>query len=470
MKTAIDYKKILNIINKNSIPIFFITPNPNRAIGFEGEIKNYHIVCSQNTDIINYMKKAGVSVFCLKKEDIKNSGRILEDAKTIEFIKEKSKGKTANIITFKPSPKIAKICRESNFRYIGNDWKLNRILENKIEFVRITNKLNLPNAGSRVIRLKKEKDFNFYFKHGEKLVVQLPRGFSGNSTFLVENKRDLERIFEKYKDREVKMSNYLKGETYTVNICISKFGTAISQPIFQITGLTSFNKNKLGTSGNDYAYAANLSRSVKKEIFSQSQKIANYIKKIGYKGIFGLDFIVSGENAHLIEINPRLVGSIPVFTKLQIQNEQTPFLLVHILEFLEKTEFQKTINYFIDSSSEFSPLFSKWEKGRVFNASQLILRNTGKTSIKIAKSLFSGIYEIKRNKPVFKKKAYWMTKNLRENELLIQCAGEKSIIDPDMEYANIQTSYGIMRDSRSLKTEFKNKISVFLSGIKLKKR
>jgi len=449
-------KKLLN--QKNIGPIFFVTSNPNRGIGLEKEIKDYHIICSQSTDIVDFLREEEVSVFCIDDESIKNSGKILEDKKVINYIKSKSKDQIANVITFKPSPKIQKICEDNDFRYIGNDWKLNRRLENKVEFVNITNKLNIPNAKSKITRIENSEEFKSQFDSKEKYVIQLPRGYSGNSTFLIKDRNDLENIIENYKGRTVKLSKYLKGNTYTINICVGKFGIILSQPIFQITGLTDYNKNQLGTSGNDYQQKNKFSNKQREEIFKLTKKIGEYMKKLNYKGIFGLDYIVSEKSIDLIEVNPRLVASIPVFTKLQIQNKEIPFLFLHFLEFLNISYNMKQLSPYLS--------YEEWENKNDYNFSQLILRNTKSGSIKIIKSIVSGIYELKNDKLILKQKTYY-AKKIKQNEVFIQCLKKNNIINSDTEYANIQFPCGVMKNE-NIDKNVKEIIDLIISQIELK--
>lgn len=432
--------KIKRLLNKKEIgPVFFVTPNPNRGIGLEKEIENYHIICSQKTDLVESLKEEKIAILCIEDEKIKNSGKLLENKEVLNYIKKEAKGRQINIITFKPSPKISKICTDNNFRYLGNDWKLNRKFENKIEFANITNHLKIPNAKSKVVKLQKNNEKILNMLEKNQLIFQLPRGFSGNSTFLIENKKDLKNIIVKYAGREFKVSKFLKGNTYTTNACVTKFDIAVSQPIFQITGLTDYNRNKLGTSGNDYVCGEKLSAFEKKKIFDYTKKIGEYMSQSGYQGIFGLDFIVNKNAVDLIEINPRFIGSIPVFTKLQIQKGEIPFLLLHLFEFLKiNYDFEILKNYF---SYDF------WRKQDNYNFSQLILRNTKENDIKIKKTMISGIYETKEDKLVLRNKNYF-SKELEEDKLLIQCSKKNSVISPDAECANLQFGCSIMKGNK----------------------
>ena len=265
----------------------------------------------------------------------------------------------------------------------------------------------------------------------------------------------MDEIFKKYKNRKVKLSEYFKGETYTINACVIGNEILISKPIFQITGLSSYNKNSFGgTCGNDYIYPKKLRKEQRKEIFDCTKKVGDYIKKLGYKGIFGLDLVVNNKKVNLIEINPRIIGSMSLFTKLQIQNNQIPFLSLSILEFAAPVIIK-------------NDNFKEWDKEDNFNASQLILRNTKNKPIKIIKSLRSGIYEIKENKLFLKKETYSTDKKMKKNEFLIQCSAKGRVVSPDIEYANIQVSYGIMRNEKEFEHHFNFAIKIILKEIKI---
>lgn len=439
LKNSMISEKIEKFL-KDAGPIFFVTPSPVRAIGLEKSLPDFHIICSENSDTISEMQAENVKIFLIEGEGLVNAGKILRSRTVIEYIKENSKGRVPNIITFKSSPMIAKVCEENGFRYLGSDWKLNRRWEDKILFAEITNDLGVSNANSRV--LKAENDFpfeNFDFSNDKKFVIQFSRGYSGNSSFLIDSLEEMQNIISANQGKKTRIARYIQGDSYTLDVCIGKFGVLMSYPIFQITGFSEFNKNILGTCGNDYAFAKNLSDKAIKNMRCAVEKISKKMFEEGYIGIAGFDFVFEGDEIHMIEVNPRLVGSIPVLTKLQIASGDFPFLLLHILSFMD-FDFQD---------------FTFLKEANRFDFSQLIFRNNSSKGVVVEKIPATGVYEIESGHLCFVNEAYFTDNSMKSSQFFIQTVGRGSVISPDMEYANIQFPYGIMENRGEFSDNFK---------------
>lgn len=434
-------------------PIFFITPSAGRAIGLEKELPDFHIVCGQDSKDAGLMRNAGLKVFCLGKET-KNAGKILLEEEAIKYIKDHSPKNNSNIITFKPSPMIEKACERHGFRYLGNDWRVSHSFEDKIKFAKITSELGLRNASSRTMRIEKAITPELDFSDGRSYVLQFSRGYSGNSTFRAKNGEDLEKIWKSNEGRQVKISDFIEGESYTFDVCIGESGTFISQPILQITGFSKFNRNALGTCGNDYSYGKSLDRGVREKMEQMIRRVSDELLSVGYRGILGFDFIANGNESDLIEVNPRLVGSVPVFTKLQLFSGSAPFLLLHILSFLD---------------FDFSKMQNNIEGGD-FDFSQIIVRNTASDSRIMESSLPTGIYEVGTRDINLLEETYFPGRNMAENEFFLACVGKGEIIDPDMEYANMQFPYGIMKTRDSFTEKFQRISEEILNKITLKQK
>lgn len=456
-----NFKKFFKEKVKN--PVFFIHPNPNFGIGLEKLISDFHIICSRKSDLTEQLLDNGVSVFCLNDNQINNSAKILRDKKTLEFISQISKKAGDSqplIITFKPSPALEKICEKNNFKYLGNDWKLNRELEDKIKFNEVLEKLRIPSAESEIINADEINYQQLKNKFGANFIVQLPRGFSGSSTFLMTLAKGRDGLGGVIK-RKIKVSKFIKGSAITLNACLIKSGLLTSQPFYQITGEKKLTSNPLGSCGNDFAIDLKLDKETTNKIYAYTKKIGEYLKTLNYKGIFGLDFVVDENNqeVHLIEINPRLVASMPVFTKLQIRNGELPFLALHILEFLGS-------NYAVGLKSLLQDVADVQYKN---NFSQLILRNTFNSPVKISRSVPSGTYKLENNKLKFIKSDYCLESLNNQDEFLIQCLSSGNTVNSNIEYANIQMNDGVVGDNFKLRNKIKIILDLLFKEIKLEK-
>ena len=444
-------ERIINFL-QNAGPVFFVTPTVDRAIGLEDLLPDFHIVCTQLSDGNELLRERGVKIFVSSSAG-KNSGKILSDRAVIDYIRDKSAGKKANIITFKPSPMIEKICEREGFRYLGNRAELNRIWEDKVKFAEITSSLGLKNADSRVLKIEADtaRDLpgSSDFSDGRRYVVQFPYGYSGNSTHIAGSKEELAGILEDNIGRKAKIADFIEGDTYTLDVCIGPFGLLMSQPIFQITGFTELNRNPLGTCGNDYAFGKKLDDRYRTDIAGSVAKIADKMAGEGYSGVLGFDFVIGEEGAHIIEVNPRLVGSIPAITKLQLGAGEIPFLLLQMLSFMD-----------FDFSS-----FGKLGTRQDFDFSQLIFRNTRDVPVRIGKTLVSGIYSYRDGDLEFVRSAYCAEAGMKEDEFFLNAVPAGAVIDQDMEYADMQLPRGIMETRKSFEPDISELKDMIIKNI-----
>ncbi len=145
-----------------------------------------------------------------------------------------------------------------------------------------------------------------------------------------------------------------------------------------------------------------------------------------YRGIFGLDMIISemdGE-VYLIEINPRLVASIPFYTKLEIKNNNVPMFGLHILDFLGiKYEFQM-------------PEDGK-ESLKNFGA-QLVLRNIGRNDRIVGGKLAAGVYKFQNNELIYARKGYCINDIISKEEFVVLPASTGRVLRPEIEAARLE--------------------------------
>lgn len=302
---------IEKIINDSGYNIFFLVADKYLDVDLP-ELDNFH------------------KIYC-QSDDIKNSGRLLEKASSLEYINKFGGDKIA-IMPFKPSAKVDLICKKNNWKLIANNHKLNRLLEDKIEFVDLVSSKNLPLLPYQIGSWNKEFLENCQMKFNEKnLVVQTHFGWAGKSTSLFNG-------WEKdgYKlnlGTPIKVTPLVDGYTLINNACLTKKGLIVSPPGLQYTGIFGLTDNPFATVGRQWPSMASVE--IEEQINSITKRFSELLIEIGYRGFFGIDFMVSNEVVYILECNPRLTASFGFYDVLEKKSGRDRMLLMHIAEFLD---------------------------------------------------------------------------------------------------------------------------------------
>lgn len=312
--------------------IFFITRHFWQALGIE-HLENTHIVCLYWHSLIPLMRDRGVSVFCLQEADARMQARTtvdaLEDKKVQAFIK--SKAGTPCILVYKPVPRIHRLCAELGYSLLANGSDFLKQYEDKIDFYDASHdELNFPQSVTGIL-----SDFSYDSMSdlvSPHVVVQTRRGFSGNSTYFIRNKDEYEKTLAAIGSHKVRISELIAGRSITVNACNFYNKVLVSKPMLQITGDTRMTPYEGGTCGVQL-----LEDTVEwyEDVHTQIQTLGKKLLADGYQGIWGADFVVSPRNdVYLIECNPRLIASLPFYTKKQVASLKASFLEHHIQSFV----------------------------------------------------------------------------------------------------------------------------------------
>lgn len=447
---------IKKIFKDQKTPIFYVSNAADRGVGLENIIPDYHIICIDYDDEADYLQKSGAKIFCLEKEFgrknviFRNSAILLGQDAVKKYINENTPpGAQAAVAVFKPSLAAEKIVRENNWKILNNPAELSKGIEDKFNFLFIAKSLRvrIPDAETIDFGRLSYWELKKYYDH---FVVQLKNGYAGSSTFFIRSEDDYSKLMDVFsretsakKTFPVKVSKFIHGIPATVNACAAAGETYVGKPCFQITGEELCTNNRSATCGNDWGALA-LSAKASGEINEISRKIGQYLKDRGYKGIFGLDFIISEKNddVYLIEINPRFVASVPFYTKLEIKNSALPMIALHFLDFLGA-------EYNISPSAK--DLFDK--NTAAVSGSQLVLRNKERKICIPSGEAKSGVYRLKNGKLDFLRSGYSPLDLKAPDEFIILAASKGRKIKPENEAARIESLASLASGNRHLTRE-----------------
>jgi glutathione synthase/RimK-type ligase-like ATP-grasp enzyme len=328
----------------NIRPLVYISRDIERGIGLEGLLDNYYIACIENNYIhtvlsqINSGRPKGI--FCLN-----NLGVNLVSNSTLELVNEPKFQEWVKTVAvdgmfmgqfFQFSQPAIKVMDEVGGVILNSSAELNRKFEAKLSQFSILkeNSLPLPKGFIRNISDANYKDIAKELD-SEWIVVQLDRAHTGSGTFIIRSEEDYHNLRLTQGGNDVKITEYIKGYPYTINGCVTKKGIFVAGLQYQITGIPELTTGEGSTVGNDFGFAStNLSLEVQNKILNATRKIGEIMKADGFRGLFGIDLMVRGEDIFIIEINARQTANISFQTKLEIMQDQLPLTLINLCEWL----------------------------------------------------------------------------------------------------------------------------------------
>jgi hypothetical protein len=185
-----------------------------------------------------------------------------------------------------------------------------------------------------------------------------------------------------------------------MGVCCTKEGIVYTDLYHQIIDAPEVVQQGKGTGvycGNEWT-SADFPDGVKQQAYDAAEKIGIYLQNNeGYKGYFGLDFVLDDDTKILypIEVNIRLIGSFPVFSMLQEVHKQPLIQAIQILQYLDNDD------YILDVES-----LNREMRGRM-NGSYLHLYSNSSKAVYNQGELEAGIYRIGKEGDIkFSKHAY----------------------------------------------------------------
>ena len=140
---------------------------------------------------------------------------------------------------------------------------------------------------------------------------------------MIESQEQLDEIKNKFPEREVRISEFIKGPVFTSNNVVAKNKILIGNISYQITGLPPFTDQPFAAIGNDWGVVKNISNQEQIEQFKTiTTEIGERMQADGWKGLFGVDIVLEEKTGelYLIEINARQPASTSYESQLQKTN------------------------------------------------------------------------------------------------------------------------------------------------------
>jgi hypothetical protein len=167
---------------------------------------------------------------------------------------------------------------------------------------------------------------------GAQLVAQKVMGSSGSGTAFIRSEQDLLEAGRVLGDDPVWVAPEVQGPSINVNAIVLDRSVVVGCPNIQLVGLDMLGSKPGMYCGNDYTSAATLDSSILTAVREQARRIGGWLSTVGYRGLFGLDFMVDRASArpYAVDLNPRWQGSTAVGAQAEARSGRLPLAAAEI--------------------------------------------------------------------------------------------------------------------------------------------
>jgi predicted ATP-grasp superfamily ATP-dependent carboligase len=314
------------MLDKSHI-ITYIARDIERALGQQPN-ESYRIITNRSilAEEIQRLLPEFVTIIDSTDHKILDTHELLQDPKVISILNTSK----SSVLVFKNTKLIEDICKQNNWQLLNPSYSLAEQIENKISQITWLDEIGETWLPPHLITDTKNIKWQ-----DKKIVLQWAHGHTGDGTVIVDNSKTLKDIQTKFPNRTVRVTDYINGPSFTVNIVVNKDTICIGNISYQITGLTPFTDTIFSTIGNDWSLTHSILN--EQEIIT-IQKLAILIgqkmQKSGWKGLFGIDIMKDEElnKIFLIEINARQPASTTYESQLQNINRDQGIQGINIFE------------------------------------------------------------------------------------------------------------------------------------------
>lgn len=296
----------------NGQKVIYVTREIERALGITPN-PDYLIVSNKTPYGETIREKYPESVFLIDPEGgLLGTTELLGHPLTKELM---GKYPQAKILVFKNTLRVETVIKANNWTAVNPPSRLAERVENKISQTRW-----LGNIGEKYLPPHTVKLAKLITWRNDPFVLQWAHGHTGDGTILIRNYDDLSAVQSKFPDRIARITTYIAGPSFTVNVIVSDEKILMGNIDYQITGLAPFTDNEFSTIGNDWGVATKmLSDNDVSSIKAMVAEIGQKLHNDGWRGLFGIDIIRDdlGKRMYLIEINARQPASATFESSLQ---------------------------------------------------------------------------------------------------------------------------------------------------------
>lgn len=300
--------------------------------------------------------------------------------------------KITTILPYDSNQELEEFCRDNHIQLLSSPDQIKDDLRDKTKIDEISRAIGLPTIPGTPGTID---DFEFETlssEFGLPLFLHFAEGAGGTGNRIVDTKEEFEKVKSEQKGKRLNAKKYFVGKTCTIDICVTPTSVICGTLEEELIGAEPLNSNPTEYVASSW-FENNYSYEMRKKISDIGVALGEYVRSKGFLGCFHPDFLIGdGDEIFITELNMRFGGSCGAYSKIQIASEQIPILALQSLAFT-------TPNLAFDAEK------INEENLKPLDYALIVLKNNFGRPIKISHQYKSGIYTITDNGIIFDGKA-----------------------------------------------------------------
>jgi biotin carboxylase len=388
---------IYRFFREQTAPIYFVSPTAYNILGIDDWVSAFRYVCYFDSfdgahDHVFVPTHAGprefetfesVNSYLLGHKEVVD--RILNGGPTTAGVANVDGPAYVLFVMF--DEETERLADELGLTIALPPRELRERIDSKLETTRLGNDAGVASAPNALTRadsyaelLERANEAGL----GDRLVVQLPYGDSGRTTFFIASEEEWDDCSEHLVGEDLKVMKNIRHLPGTVEACATRHGTLVGPIQVDLTGFEELTPYQGGWCGNDCA-PISLAGS-QEQIRQMAQRLGDRLYAEGYRGVFCMDYLIDldDDTVYLGEINPRISGASPLTNLITSRYGGVPLFLFHLLEFMD-----------VDWECDLDGIQARW---RDFDRwSQLVLKQTTDEVEIITEAPASGLWRMDKD-------------------------------------------------------------------------
>lgn len=332
--------EIRRFFYRNEKPIYFISATNFNLLGADEWVRKFKFICyiecfdGDHPNVFSPQEELAHEEFT-SIEDINNY--LLEHKEVVDYIKSRGEGGKALFLMF--DERTEALAKKNNLEVCFPSAKMRNFMDNKVNTNRIAEKAGVPCVPYVLTKISSYADLGKKAKSlGTDLVIQLPFGDSGHTTFFINDETSYKKYADEIeKETEVKVMKRINCRGSAIEACVTQHGTIVAPLMTELVGFKELTPYKGGWCGNEI-YADAFTKTIRDKARKYTRLFGDQLKKEGYKGYFELDFLIDQDNneIYLGELNPRITGASSITNHAVFALADMPLFMFHLLEWMDQ--------------------------------------------------------------------------------------------------------------------------------------